>query len=166
MLFAKTARQQHGFNLIDFLTIVGMIALVLGILFIIINPQRHFERPDNTQRETDVNALLNAVVAYTADKGELPKGAGGVDIPITPAPALVIGSGKDQIDLCDALVPMYIPDIPLDPSSTVGLQKPDNSICTDDGATYSSGYTIKTDPNQIVTISAPSARGGAITVTR
>lgn len=162
--------KQNGFTLIEILVVIGILAVLLAIVLIAINPQRQFQQANNTQRQSDTNAILNAIHAYAAqNKGQLPEGTGTptVPIPTTPAAAMVIGNDTGEIDLCAALVPLYIADIPLDP--TDGTESPASSICTDANADYSSGYTVQSSSTgNRVTVTAPSTEGGGadISVTR
>lgn len=160
--------KQNGFTLIEILVVIGILAILLAIVLIAINPQRQFQQANNTQRQSDVNAILNAIQAYAAqNKGVLPKGAGDIAISSTTAQTINSTVGPNNIDLCEALVPLYIADLPVDP--TGGSQLPANSICTDSGATYNTGYTVivSTAGNR-VTVSAPTTEGGGapISITR
>lgn len=97
-----------GFTLIEILVVIGIIAVLAAIVLVAINPARQFAQARNTQRESNVNAILNAIGQYTADhKGVIPPG-------ITVSPAAAVDIPKD---LCIALVPTYIPALPSDPQS-------------------------------------------------
>ena len=87
--------KRNGFTLIELLVVIGILAVLLAITLIAINPARQFSQANNTKRSSDVNAILNAVDQYAADhKGALP---GNI-----PQAAAVIGSGTGQVDLCTA----------------------------------------------------------------
>ena len=102
---------KHGFTLIELLVVIGVLTVLLAIVLIAINPARQFAQANDTQRRSDVNAILNAVHQYAADfKGQLPSG-----VPTTSAE--VIGSGGTQADICDDIVPTYIAQVPIDPVS-------------------------------------------------
>jgi len=138
------------------------LAILLAIVLIAINPARQFAQANNTQRNSDVNAILNAVHQYMADNnGQPPAG-------ITTSVATIAtddGVAPAEADLCAALVPTYIADLPLDP--TTGVETPADSICNAVGATYNTGYTVITNADNRITITAPGAElGETITVTR
>jgi prepilin-type N-terminal cleavage/methylation domain-containing protein len=123
-----------GFTLIEILVVIGLIAILAAIVLIAINPGRQFAQARNSQRTSNVEAILNAIGQYTADnKGDLPS----------------IPSGEIDEDLCDDLVPTYLPALPTDPASD------------SDGASITTCSTIGVgDVGYTVTQS-----GGRITVT-
>lgn len=136
-------RKQSGFSLIELLVVIGILAILLSIVLIAINPSRQFGQANNTKRRSDASAILNAIGAYAADKkGVLPAG-------ITTT-AAEIGDGTGQANICADLVPTYISALPSDPTVNNGA---DVTTCTN----YATGYNIVKDANNRVTVSAPSA---------
>jgi len=70
-----------GFTLIELLVVIGILAILLSIVLIAINPARQFGQANDTKRRSAVTQVLNAIGAYAADnKGQLPAG-----IPATTA---------------------------------------------------------------------------------
>ncbi|MDP3941896.1 MAG: type II secretion system protein, partial [bacterium] len=63
---ARMLQTKHtkGFTLIELLVVIGILAVLLAITLIAINPARQFSQANNTKRRSDVNALLNAVHEY------------------------------------------------------------------------------------------------------
>lgn len=150
---------ERGFTLIELLVVIGVLAIILSIVLVAINPAKQLADSKNTQRRSDVNALLEAVVQYAVtNKGVLPDAA---DITTTAKP---IGSGIGQVDLCADLVPTVLADLPSDP--TTGVRSP-AGVCTA-ATSYDTGYTIKKSAaDNRITIEAPGAENGAvISVTR
>ena len=143
---------KKGFALVEVLLVVVIIAILAAIVIVAINPGRQISQSNNTQRSSDVQAILNAVHQSAIDnRGVFPTG-------IT-ATATVVGSGTGQIDICSDLVPTYIAEMPFDPTAT-GAAYTD---CT----SYNTGYTIMLDANSRLTVAAPGAELSAtISVTR
>lgn len=141
-----------GFTLIEILVVIGMIAILATIVLIAINPARQFKQGRDTQRTSNVNAILNAIGQYVADhKGVLPAG-----IPVAPVAAVDVGT---VANICNGIMPTYIPAVPTDP----GLNATALTACT--GTT---DYTVQQDANGRVTVAAPSTELGppVVSVTR
>src|SRR3989338_5675163 len=147
----KLTNFKNGFTLIELLVVIGILAVLLTIVLIAINPGRQFAQANNTKRRSDVNALLNAIHQFGADnKGALPGGLAG-----SPGVVLDISSASTAGDLCSDLMPTYLSTLPVDPS----LNAQPIASC---GAAYVTGYQViygsAVDPtNRRVTIVAPNA---------
>ena len=135
-------RNSKGFTLIEILVVIGIIAILATIVLIAINPARQFRQARDTQRVSNSNAILNAIGQYIADnKGNLP-----TDIDSDPGTKQLIGdSAAGDSDICDALVPKYIPAIPFDPSATT-------VDCT--AVAYDTKYKVNKDANGRITVYA------------
>jgi prepilin-type N-terminal cleavage/methylation domain-containing protein len=156
MLSMKIRFSQKGFTLVELLIVIGILAVLLAIVLVAVNPQKQFKQANNTARKADVNAILNAISAYAADnKGQLPAGITGTALEINSSGA------AGSVDLCATLVPNYIADLPLDPDSAAGTESPAGSVCSDASAEYDTGYTVKASNNR-VTVAAPSAEDGEV----
>jgi prepilin-type N-terminal cleavage/methylation domain-containing protein len=146
----------QGFTLIELLVVIGVLTVLLAIVLVAINPARQFAQANNTQRRSDVSAILNAVHQYGAEnKGDYSQLDSANGLPSTATAVSSVAT-----DLCDDLTPTYIAEMPYDP--TTGSYT--------DCATYDTGYTIvaSTDPSGArVTVSAPDAElSETISVTR
>ena len=141
-------KREQGFTLIELLVVIGILTVLLAIVLIAINPARQFKQASNTQRRSDVNAILNAVNQYAADNnGAIPSGVTGTATNISDS----------EIDICDDLVPTYIAEMPVDP--TAGTW----SSCSD----YDTGYDISSSAANRITVEAPSTElSEEISVTR
>ena len=141
MLKRNTKKHTQGFTLIEILIVIGIIAILAAIVLVAINPSRQFSQANNTQRQSNVAAVLNAVGQYMADnKGALPSD---------------INSGADEITkaLCNDLVPTYLPSLPTDPKS--GSNGAAIADCDDWGA-GKIDYEIESDSDGRVTVTAPN----------
>ena len=141
---------KKGFTLIELLVVIGILALLLAITLIAINPAKQFMQANDTKRSSDVNAILNALNQYAADhKGQLPAGIG--------ATATNIGSSASGgVDLCASLVTEYLAALPTDP--TIGTA---NGVigapAADCAQAYSTGYSVsRSAANSRLTVTATS----------
>jgi len=145
-------KSQRGFTLIEVLLVIGLIAILAAIVIIAINPARQFAQARDTQRSSDVNAILNAVHQNMIDhKGNWTCDAG--DLPTTSKKMASSGG----YDICSCLVPTYLAAMPVDPVTGSWT----------DCSNYDTGYYIvQNTTTGRVTVSAPSAELITISVTR
>lgn len=152
------SKLKKGFTLIELLVVIGILAILLAITLIAINPARQFGQANDTRRRSDVLQILNAVHQYTAEHGGiLPTDVLNLSVTV---PTYIRGSGG--IDLCPIIVGatgVYMPALPVDPAAG----STNITICD---TTYTTGYQIERDANNRITVRAPSAYGGAISITR
>lgn len=154
-----TKRKQGGFTLIELLVVIGILAVLLAIVLIAINPARQFSQANDAKRASDVNAILNAIHQYGADnKGNLTALAIPDDTSL-PA-ARVISAANGFGPLCTALVPTYIAALPVDPLQVNGASTSGAPIlpadCEAVGATWSTLYSVFQSANGRITVSATS----------
>ena len=140
------------------MVVIGIIAILATIVLIAINPARQFKQARDTQRTSNVNAILNAIGQRYADhKGQFRDSTETVctsaaAIPVVttvPSPlptATPIGSkiANTAADLRPCLVPTYMSELTADPN---------NSPVT--GTTYDTGYYVFQDSNGRITVYAP-----------
>lgn len=147
-------KQSRGFTLIELLVVIGILAVLLSIVLIAINPARQFSQANNTKRRSDTVAILNAVGQYIADnKGSLP----------SQITTTVQNISDTEADLCTTITTtvQYLPALPRDPLVSGGAEVSDCTVA------YDTGYTIVKDANNRVTVAAPQAEvSETITVTR
>ncbi len=138
-------KKEKGFTLIELLVVIGILAILLSIVLIAINPARQFAQANNTKRRSDTTAILNAISQYSADhKGLLP-----ADIPdSTVGPENISSAGAN---ICSDVMSNYISALPSDPQAANG-----GAAITDCSSTYDSEYNVIKDASNRVTVSAPN----------
>lgn len=144
--------KSRGFTLIELLVVIGILAILLSIVLIAINPARQFAQANNTKRRSDTTAILNAISQYGADhKGVLPTN-------ITTTATAISTTGTD---ICLDIMGTYIPALPVDPQTNNGTPIIDCAVA------YDTGYTVAKDAANRVTVAAPGAEiGEVIAITR
>lgn len=160
MKLFKNLKNQKGFTLIELLVVIGILAILLAITLIAINPARQFSQANNTKRSSDVNAILNAVNQYMADNKGVYPGGTAIDTTAKTIAATTFNT------FCTDLVARYIAAMPVDPLTNDGTPI-QASGCT--GSTWTTAYRIQQvgSTDRRLTIDAPAAELTAtITVTR
>ena len=161
-LFSKCA-QPRGFTLIEILVVIGMLAILTTVVLVAVNPLRQFAQARNSQRQSNVAAVLNAVTERIADNGGLFISSSTVLTDscrlFLPATARLMNSA--HLDIRPCLVPSYLPEVPYDPST--GSNSCTTTNCNTPGEAYDMEYSIQQDPTtNRVTVCAPSAQESSI----
>lgn len=145
---------QGGFTVIEILVVMGLIAVLAAIVLVALNPARHFAQARNTQRTSNIAALLNAIGQNMAEN------RGVFTCPAGPIPTAVTTISNASYNIVDCLTPNYISALPFDPSA--------NGAHFTSNADYNTEYRIVRDEaTQRITIIAPGAELGAtISVSR
>lgn len=142
-----------GFTLIELVVVMGVLAILIGVAIVAINPSRQYAEARDTQRRSDVSAILNAVHQYIA------KNQGTVPAAITAIPTEISTAGSN---ICALLTPNYLGSLPVDPNTGSGTP------ITNCAVVYITNYQISrnaTTSGQI-TVAAPGAENGTISITR
>ena len=148
----------RAFTLIEILVVIGMIAVIASIVLVAINPLRQFAQARNAQRASDVNAILNSIGERIADNKGVFTDTGSCTATLPTSATVIKKSGG--FDLRSCLVPAYISELPMDPSTG------SNSCGTDSACasgSYDTKYTVMQDATSgRITVCAPGAQESAI----
>ncbi len=147
---------KKGRDFVTFLVVIGIIAILASVVVVALNPARQFAQARNTQRFSNVNAILNAIGQNSADnKGVFTCAAG-----LIPTSTTNMASSSGAYDIANCIVPTYISLMPSDPS-TAGSHYTSNSD-------YNTGYSlVQSSSTGRITVSAPGQElGQVIAVTR
>lgn len=149
--------------MIELLVVMAILAVLLAIVLVAVNPVRQTQTANNAQRRSDVNAILNAVYQYAADNKTLPTGVttsyrviGTSSSGCSGTCASATISGDGCYDLSADVTPVYLASIPYDPKS---------------GSSGITRYAIKkssTNPatNRVTVLSCDAELDATIEVTR
>ena len=149
-------KQRQGFTLIEILIVIGLLAVLAGVLIVALNPARQFSQARNAQRWNNVDTIISSIIANTTDnKGTFTCAAGAIP---TTSTDMAVGTGNYDIGPC--LVPTFAASLPNDPSATGAHW----TSPTD----YDSGYSVSRDATSgRITVTAPAAElGVTISMTR
>lgn len=120
-MFKRIIKNQNAFTFPEALLVLGTVALVIALVFIVVRPDFQFKRSRDIRRRNDVVEILDSLDAYKAEK------LGGTLIEIDET-LRMIGKSSDScisgcgelntnncVDISKYISPTYIEDVPFDP---------------------------------------------------
>ncbi len=155
MIYKNKINKKKGFTLIEILVVIGIIAVLSAVVLVAINPARQFKLARDSQRVSNITAILNAVGQNMAEH----KGIFTCAVAFSTASKVISSdTSGGGLDIGGCLVPTYISSLPFDPSKT-GAKF---TSVTD----YDTEYSISQDTDGRVTVSAVGEITPSITMTR
>ena len=146
-------QNKKGFTLLEILLVVGIIAVLAGVVIVAINPAKMLAKVRDTQRKVGLSEINKALAQYFIDKGQLPNSLSSElkNICDTGSFASSTQAGIDCAGLIDLsiLVPSYIQAIPKDPQIS---------------STISTGYYVGKNSSGNIVLTAPQTEVGSIIV--
>lgn len=147
-----------GFTLIELLIVIGIIAILAGIVLVAVNPAQQFGKANDSERKSEIGTVLSAVYQFQTSptaRGALPQCLTGATDVVTPIPecdgggtgsfdgALELGTDDASYDCSTTLVPSYLREIPIDPNDTdFNVGATGYHICQDNTGTVPRMYII------------------------
>ena len=132
----------YGFTLLEILLVVGIIAILAGIVIVALNPTKQFSQVRNTQRKANLSELNKALYQYYIDHSHYPTSLTTTLTEICNTGASSTPTGIVCTGLVDlsALVPTYLVAIPTDPQGSLSFL--DSVIPTAYAITNGTGYLV------------------------
>ena len=87
--------------------------ILMGTVLVALNPGRQYKMARDAKRESDINAILNAINQYQVDNNGNPPEE--ITMETCPLTSII---GLDNLDLSPSLVASYIALIPTDPDTS------------------------------------------------
>lgn len=139
-----------GFTLIELLIVIGIIAILAGIVLVAVNPAEQFGKANDSERKSEIGTVLSAIYQFQTSptaRGALPQcTVNGVATAIPECDtdasgvgagnggfegALELGTAATAYDCSSTLVPSYLREIPIDPSATFDATATGYHVCQD-----------------------------------
>ena len=151
-------KKKKGFTLLEILLVVGIIAILAGIVIIAINPGKQLATVRNTQRLSDLKQVYNAMTQFYIDKGFYPASTtlstttllevcNTGSVSNTSTSTTGVNCATAGLTNLSELVPVYLTAIPVDPS---GASSTLSFIPTAYANTNGTGYKVgRTLTNQL-----------------
>jgi len=154
-----------GFTLIELLIVIGIIAILAGIVLVAVNPAQQFGKANDSERKSEIGTVLSAIYQYQTSptaRGALPQcllgavpAAAAIPECDTDSSGIGVGNGgfegavelgspagANTYDCSTTLVPSYLREIPIDPTSTYDSTATGYYVCQDTTGAVSRIYVI------------------------
>jgi type IV pilus assembly protein PilA len=113
-------KKNQAFTLLEILLVVGIIAILAGIVIVALNPTKQFASVRNTQRKANLSELNKALYQYYIDNSRYPTSVSTTLTEICATGATSTGHSLNCTNRTDLsyLVPTYLVAIPTDPQAS------------------------------------------------
>jgi uncharacterized protein (TIGR02145 family)/prepilin-type N-terminal cleavage/methylation domain-containing protein len=157
-----------GFTLLEILLVIGIIAVLAGIVILAINPNRQLASVRNTQRKSNLAEINKALYQYYIDNSRYPVSVTSTLTEICNTGATTTGHSLSCVGLADLsyLVPTYLVAIPTDPQSTASSTKYSVMKDTANKIALYAGQAESNDTVSLGNVVIPFVCGSTLTDTR
>ena len=153
---------EKGFTLIELLIVIAIIGVLVGVVFVALDPATRFKQARDAVRQNDAAEILSAIKLHQVDNdGDYLAAiasttAGSVYMVVDGSMALgcddnacdtVVTSDTTCVSLA-GLVDMYLEDVPISPAGAITLD--DGSADGEEGT----GYTLERETSGVIRIRA------------
>jgi type IV pilus assembly protein PilA len=135
-----------GFTLIELLIVIAIISILAGIILVAVNPAQQYGKTNDSERKSEISSILSAIYQYQTSptaRGALPQCLTGAvpalaDIPACDGAgvgtfdgALELGTpgSASTFDCSTTLIPSYLREMPVDPTSTYSAAHTGYYVC-------------------------------------
>ncbi|HTK33645.1 MAG TPA: type II secretion system protein [Candidatus Paceibacterota bacterium] len=154
----KIISKTKGFTLIEILVVIGIIAVLAAVVLVAVNPARQFKLARDSQRVSNVTAILSAIGQNIAEHKGIFTCSGSAMTLLSATTTIKDSSTTGGTDIAACLVPDYISSLPYDPSLSTAFYT--------STSTYNTGYSVSQDVNGRITVIAQGELTPIISVTR
>jgi len=152
--FSVRSARRSAFTLVELIIVIAIISVLAAGLIIGLNPAAQLAKGRNTQRESHLNSIMNAIGQRITDNdGDFNCSSG--DLPTsTKRMAHASSTPSSTYDIAPCLVPNYLAELYFDPRPPTSASSTHYSSSTD----YNSGYDIMiNETTKRRTLTAPYA---------
>ncbi|MEK7452599.1 MAG: type II secretion system protein [Patescibacteria group bacterium] len=150
---------QKGFTLIELLVVIAIVGVLVGVIFVALNPAARFQQARDSVRQNAVQEILSAIKLHQVDNGgtylaSIAALTAGNTFMIT-GQALGVGcnstcdaaitSGSSCVDLAGLATAGYLKSVPISPKGVTTW---------DIGSSKGTGFALSIDTNGLATVTA------------
>lgn len=143
----RRMKKTRGFTLIEILVVIGIIAILAAVVIIAINPARQFAQARNSQRQANIESILNAIGQNMADNKGVFTCTGQTIGSGTASSTIGTAAPAPAVDLSTCLTPYLPTGIPMDPTN---------------GSAINTQYQVSVDASGRYLVCAPNSNEAAL----
>lgn len=152
-------RSNEGFTLIELLVVIAIVGVLVGVIFVALNPAARFQQARDSVRQNAVQEILSAIKLNQVDNG----GTYLASIAALTAGSTYMITGQSMgvgcNSTCDAAITSASSCVDVSGLATGGYLKtvpisPKGAITWDIGSSKGTGYALSIDAQGIATVTA------------